>query len=147
MFLAGLGTKAAAVILSLVLISFAIAVSINLIRYKEMDCGCSERAAKEKLSWRTLVRIAILFSLALAVWIWDIGYFSLDRTFAVGNLSATPALPILDFLPVLLTASLLFASVKMTDATVQMLREHRQMRQELSEQMDIPLLNRWFKPM
>ncbi|MFQ5615220.1 MAG: MauE/DoxX family redox-associated membrane protein [Anaerolineales bacterium] len=124
LLLTGLWTQAAAYGLSLLLVSFGIAVSINLIRHKEMDCGCAGRGAQEKLSWRTLVRVIVLFMLAVgASWL-DSGYFSLDE-YIPGNYLGSLSPPLRDFLPVLLTTLSLTLSFRLFDAVLEMLREHQ----------------------
>ncbi|GAB4580114.1 MAG: hypothetical protein Fur0022_28530 [Anaerolineales bacterium] len=135
LLLAGLWTDLAAIGLILLLISFGIAVTINLSLHKDMDCGCSGRAAREKLSWRTLVRIAFLLMLALAIQCWDTGYFSLNQLWLAENSSTTSFPPISDFLPLVLIVTLFVSFVKFLEATIDMFREHKKLRQELREQV------------
>lgn len=49
LLLAGFLTRLAAFGLSVLLFSFAIAVGVNLVRGREMECGCFGRASRQRL--------------------------------------------------------------------------------------------------
>lgn len=131
--LVGLWTKQASSALILLLLSFTIAVSANLIRNKAMDCGCSGRRTQEKLSWRTLARIILLLSLAVGVAWMDRGDYSLEGKL-FGNSPAAFSPPLRDFLPVLLTTLSLLVGMKLLLSVIAMRREHHLLKIELSNQ-------------
>jgi len=63
----GLATRVVALALAGLLIIFATAVAINLLRGREIDCGCFSAAAPNRITWRTVVRNVVLSALALVV--------------------------------------------------------------------------------
>lgn len=130
----GLWTRAVAYSLGLLLISFGLAVSINLLRDKEMDCGCSGRRTQEKLSWRTLARIIVLLALALGVGWLDRGNYSLEGKL-LGSSPAALSPPLIDFLPVLLTTLSLLAGAQLLLSVIAMQRDHLLLKTELSDQV------------
>jgi uncharacterized membrane protein YphA (DoxX/SURF4 family) len=131
LLLIGLLTKSAAFLLALLLISFAIAVSVNLARGREMDCGCFGRVVREKISWRTLVRIAVLLALAINVRMGDRQYFALDGVLVSDSQTGVPSPPIIDFLPVLVTVVLFFLGFKLLGSVIQVLHDHQQLKATL----------------
>ncbi|WP_273845799.1 MauE/DoxX family redox-associated membrane protein [Rubrobacter calidifluminis] len=57
----------AASVVGLMLLVFSGAVAINLLRGREMGCGCFGAGSPEKMTWLTVVRNLLLFGLALVV--------------------------------------------------------------------------------
>lgn len=63
----GILVRAAALLASLMFLSFAIAVSINLARRRDMPCFCFGADSTDKLGWHTLIRILLLLSFTLGL--------------------------------------------------------------------------------
>ncbi len=130
LLLVGLGTRLAALALGLLLMSFGIAVSVNLARGVQMDCGCSARP--ERLGWRTLVRIFVLLALATEIAVYEAGYLSLDLLLKEGRLIAQEQPPILGILPVLVVATVCYVGYQLAAETVQLVQSHRELRKALA---------------
>lgn len=84
MLLAGLRTRAAAVLVSGMMLMFTIAITISVARGLDMSCGCfaSQGAAEDPISWRTILRDAGWLLLALYVLFFDRRPLGLDRLLA-----------------------------------------------------------------
>ncbi len=79
MLLLGLATKLGAILSGVLLLSFSIAVGINLARGRtELDCGCFGSQQGQKISYKILVRDVALIGLSLQVTLFVDGYFALD---------------------------------------------------------------------
>jgi uncharacterized membrane protein YphA (DoxX/SURF4 family) len=63
----GLGTQIVAVVSALIFASFAIAVGVNLTRKREMPCYCFGADTSDKMGWHTLLRIMLLFGMAVGL--------------------------------------------------------------------------------
>jgi len=72
----GFFPKSSALILSLLLASFTVAISINIARGAEIDCGCF--GAGEELSWATLLRDLLLLAMAIQIFVYDQGFLAVD---------------------------------------------------------------------
>jgi len=81
MLLIGLRTRAAAVLVSGMLLTFTLAVGLALLRGLDMSCGCfaSQGIDQDPISWRTLVRDGVWLSLSLYVLIFDQPALGVDR--------------------------------------------------------------------
>ncbi len=67
--IAGIYPKSAALIINALVVSFIIAISVNLIRGHEFDCGCfSSKAATPESAWLALVRDIGLLGLGVCVY-------------------------------------------------------------------------------
>jgi len=69
----GIYPRSAALIINVLLLAFMVALSINLLRGQEFDCGCFSfgEAGAAHTVWHMLVRDAILFALGVQVLIFD----------------------------------------------------------------------------
>jgi hypothetical protein len=67
LLLTGTAVRSAAVIISVLLLSFIVAVSINLIRGRDLDCHCLGKATRRPIGWRLLLQDAALLGAAIAV--------------------------------------------------------------------------------
>jgi uncharacterized membrane protein YphA (DoxX/SURF4 family) len=130
LLLVGLWSRLAALVLCLLLASFAIAVSVNLQRGRNMDCGCFGRAGREKLSWRTLVRVVFLFGLSALVVAWDSGYYSLAGLLTLES-QVTPVPSLVGFLPLLVLATLAYLGYRMFDEAALTLFDHQRLKGEV----------------
>jgi putative oxidoreductase len=63
----GIQLKPTSIISTAMFASFAIAVTINLLRKSEMPCYCFGADARDKMGWHTLVRIVLLFTASMAL--------------------------------------------------------------------------------
>lgn len=61
LLLTGTATQVGAALASLLLISFAIAVGINLVRGRDLDCGCFGEGRGTRVGWYLLMRDTSLF--------------------------------------------------------------------------------------
>jgi uncharacterized membrane protein YphA (DoxX/SURF4 family) len=69
----GIYPRSAALILNVLLLAFMVALSINLMRGLEFDCGCFsfDEAGAAHSAWHMLARDAILFALGVQVLVFD----------------------------------------------------------------------------
>ncbi len=67
LLLTGTAVRSAAVILSLLLLSFIAAVGINLARGRDLDCHCFGKATRRPIGWRLLLQDGVLLGAAIAI--------------------------------------------------------------------------------
>ena len=67
LLLLGLGTRPVAATLALMLLGFALAVSVNLLRGRRIDCGCFTGPGPRRITWATVARNLGLA--AVAAWL------------------------------------------------------------------------------
>jgi len=67
LLLSGTAVRLDAVILSLLLISFIIAVGINLARGRDLDCHCFGKGTRRTIGWRLLFEDGIQLGAAIAL--------------------------------------------------------------------------------
>lgn len=67
----GVVTTAAAALLVCLLLGFIVAMTVNLFRQREMDCGCFGRSVPERLTWSTVGRNAVLVAGGVLVAGWS----------------------------------------------------------------------------
>ncbi len=71
MLLLGLSTRIAAALSGLLLLTFIVAMGVNLLRgRKDLNCGCSGARQHQKISGRLILRNAILLLLSAPVMLW-----------------------------------------------------------------------------
>jgi putative oxidoreductase len=89
MLLLAFRTRAAALLVSGMMLMFTIAISIAVAKGLDMSCGCfaAQGATDDPISWRTVLRDTGWLTLALYVLIFDHTPFGLDRWFTHGRLS------------------------------------------------------------
>lgn len=63
----GFGSVLAALLLAAVLVGFSVAVGINLLRGRAIDCGCFTSAAPRRITWLTVSRNLALAAMALTI--------------------------------------------------------------------------------
>jgi uncharacterized membrane protein YphA (DoxX/SURF4 family) len=71
--ISGINTRGAALLSALLLLIFAIALTINLVRGLDISCGCFG-AASGNINWLYLARDISLFCLSVFVLIYDRGW-------------------------------------------------------------------------
>lgn len=133
--LAGLWTRYAAVGLGLLLLSFAIAVGVNLARGRQMECGCFGRMTLKRLGWGTLGRIGFLLVAAAGVALWDDGFLSIDVFFSSRYRETSDWPPLSGFLPVLITATLSYLAYRLPANLISVLRDQRRLEAKLRGRM------------
>lgn len=80
MLLVGFRTRAAALLVSGMMVMFLVALSIALAQGLDMGCGCfANEGGDDPISWRTLVRDGIWLALALYVLVFDRRPLGVDR--------------------------------------------------------------------
>lgn len=67
LLLTGTAVRAAAIVLSVLLLSFIVAIGINLVRGRDLDCHCFGRTSKRLIGWRVLLQDTALLSAAIIV--------------------------------------------------------------------------------
>ncbi len=94
LLLSGTMLRLTSVVLSLLLLSFIIAISINIARGRDLNCHCFGAKKQRKIGWELLVQDIILFGFAIMLtllspdWI-DLAAWSLFRFFLpLGSLVA-----------------------------------------------------------
>jgi putative oxidoreductase len=87
MLLVGFRTRAAALLVSGMLVVFTTAISIAVSKGLDMSCGCfaSQGAADDPISWRTIARDFGWLLLSLYIIIFDNNPLGLDRWFTRGS--------------------------------------------------------------
>lgn len=100
MLIAGLWTGPAAAALVLMLAVFVFAISVNLLRGRTFDCGCSGKTYSD-ITWRHVFVNAVLAVLALVVSIWAVQPLTVAAGWGIGG---GPALSGGDALGVLVAA-------------------------------------------
>jgi uncharacterized membrane protein YphA (DoxX/SURF4 family) len=76
--LTGLATRMAAILAIWLFATFAIAVAINLVRRRELDCHCFGNLWQGKIGLSTLLRNLILVILSIQILIFADGYLAID---------------------------------------------------------------------
>lgn len=79
---AGLATTATAAVLATMLAIFTAAVVVNLLRGRDIDCGCFGVVAERRIGWSTVLRNAALIGCAVVVAAVAPAPFSFDRILA-----------------------------------------------------------------
>lgn len=74
----GLGVAVVSGLLAAILLIFAAAVAVNLLRGRVIDCGCFSTVAPKRISWRAVARNMVLASAAVAVAIHNSSALALD---------------------------------------------------------------------
>jgi len=72
----GFFSRSSALTLSLLLISFIIAIFISLARGAEIDCGCF--GAGEELGWMTLLRDLLMLAMGIQIFLYDRGFLAVE---------------------------------------------------------------------
>jgi uncharacterized membrane protein YphA (DoxX/SURF4 family) len=67
LLLTGTAVRSAAIVVSALLLSFIVAVGINLARGRDLDCHCFGRATRRPIGWQLLLQDAALLGAAIAV--------------------------------------------------------------------------------
>ncbi len=67
LLLTGTAVRSAAVVTSMLLLSFIAAVGINLTRGRDLDCHCFGKATRRPIGWRLLLQDGALLGAAIAV--------------------------------------------------------------------------------
>lgn len=63
----GLGTPSAALLLAALVVGFSVAVSVNLLRGRSIDCGCSGLTGSQSITWGVVARNFALIMIAIFV--------------------------------------------------------------------------------
>jgi putative oxidoreductase len=81
MLLLGYRTRAAALLISGMILMFTVAISIAVAKGLDMSCGCfaSQGATEDPISWRTILRDSGWLALSLYVFVFDQRPLGLDR--------------------------------------------------------------------
>jgi len=67
LLLTGTAVRFAAILIGMLLLSFIIAIAINLARGRDLDCHCFSKAKKRPIGWRLLLQDAVLLGTAIAL--------------------------------------------------------------------------------
>lgn len=84
LLLTGTAVRSASVITSLLLVSFIVAISVNLARGRDLDCGCFGRRGSRRIGWPLVVQDLGLLAASVALGLisgpWEApAYWSLFR--------------------------------------------------------------------
>jgi len=74
--IAGFLSRSSSLILSALLVSFIVAIFINIARGAEIDCGCF--GTGEELGGITLLRDLVMLAMAVQIFFFDRGFFAVD---------------------------------------------------------------------
>jgi uncharacterized membrane protein YphA (DoxX/SURF4 family) len=94
---AGLGLRPVAVALAALLVVFSFAVAVNLLRGRELDCGCFGFITPRRITWLTVVRNLVLAGMAVVAAIGAEGALALDAPIfgRDGGLSVSESLAVM----------------------------------------------------
>jgi hypothetical protein len=67
LLLSGAAVRSSAIILSLLLLSFMAAISINMVRGRNLDCHCFGKARRRSIGWRLLLQDGALLAASIAL--------------------------------------------------------------------------------
>src|SRR5436305_10915201 len=67
LLLTGTAVRSAAVVMSMLLLSFIAAVGINLTRGRDLDCHCFGKATRRPIGWKLLLQDGALLGAAIAI--------------------------------------------------------------------------------
>jgi methylamine utilization protein MauE len=67
LLLSGTAVRSAAITISLLLLSFILAVGINLARGRDLDCHCFGKATRRPIGWRLLLQDGALLTASIAL--------------------------------------------------------------------------------
>lgn len=104
LLLLGLGTTVAAALAIPLLLSFGIAIGLNLWRRREFDCHCFGSLREEPIGWPLLLRAALLSGAAAVLAVGASRYGALDR--ALWGSAGESLPPTGDIIPLVLLAAL-----------------------------------------
>jgi uncharacterized membrane protein YphA (DoxX/SURF4 family) len=65
--LTGTAVRSAAAVMSVLLLSFIVAMGINMARGRDLDCHCFGRATTRPIGWRALLQDVVLLGASIAV--------------------------------------------------------------------------------
>jgi len=83
----GLYVRVSSVMLVLLLCMFAIALSINIFRGRNIDCGCFGKKRPQKINWNLVARDGILIFILVAIYFLDDGSITVNNLISFINLS------------------------------------------------------------
>lgn len=104
LLVAGLGTVIAASLAVPVFLSFSIAIGVNMLRGRELDCHCFGSVQSEPIGWPAIIRSSALLVVALIVAIGASRFGAVDSLFM--NSEGLP--PVSEVVPVVLLAFVVF---------------------------------------
>lgn len=105
LLLLGLGTTFAAALGTAVFLSFSLAIGVNLVRGRELDCHCFGSVQSERIGWPALLRSVALTLAALTVAAAASRFGSLELAlFGSGE----PLPPLAEVIPVVFLAAVVF---------------------------------------
>ncbi len=81
----GLATRIVALVLASMLLAFAGAVAVNLLRGREIDCGCLGAAGPRRITWLTVGRNLVFAAAALLLALDPTTVLSLDNALLGGD--------------------------------------------------------------
>ena len=67
LLLSGTATRSAAIVMALLLLSFIVAIGINMARGREFDCHCFGKSGGKPIGWGSLLRDVALLCAAIAL--------------------------------------------------------------------------------
>lgn len=82
---AGVYVTAVALAVATLLLVFAVAVGVNLVRGRQIDCGCSGFTAQRTISWPAVARNVALAGVAVAATIWSTSGSDASAALIVGG--------------------------------------------------------------
>jgi hypothetical protein len=104
LLLAGLGTMIAASLATLVFLSFSLAIGVNMVRGRDLDCHCFGSVQSEPIGWPAVIRSSALLVAALIVAIGASRFGAVESLFL--NSKGLP--PVSEIVPVVLLTFVVF---------------------------------------
>ncbi len=105
LLLLGLGTTIAASLATPLFLSFALAIGVNLLRGRDLDCHCFGSIHAERIGWPALLRSTVLVLAALAVALGASRFGALDAVL-LGSTDGLP--PMGEVIPIVFLAAVVF---------------------------------------
>ncbi len=96
LLLTGAAIRLASAVACGLLLSFIFAIAVNLIRGRDIDCGCYGSGSRRRISWRVLVEdAALVVTAGITAWLaggWtDLSSLSVFRFLGISNVSQLDA--------------------------------------------------------
>ncbi len=104
LLLAGLGTVIAASLAVPVFLSFSLAIGVNMVRGRDLDCHCFGSVQSEPIGWPAVIRSSALLVVAVIVAIGASRFGAIESLF----LSSEGLPPVSEVVPVVLLAFVVF---------------------------------------
>lgn len=124
LFFLGLGLRLVSSVAVLLLVAFSIAITINLLRGREIDCGCAGIAVARRIGWSTVARNAVLGTAAIVTAAAQPNTLALDSLVSPSARESMPNPEAAAIVVIALLGTLTLALVRETLSLMKLARRH-----------------------